>query len=105
MSRSAVLAAQARADLRAELAWLVEAEQLARARALRDEVPVAARRLGERPRLGRVRLELLPEPYRFWSMTRFQMLLVYNPTTSPPRILRLLNTARDLAKLLEDLES
>ena len=63
---------------------------------------LAARRLGERPLLGHVRPELLPAPYRFWSMQRFQMLLVYNPVTNPPRILRLLNTARDLAKLLEE---
>ena len=105
MSRSAVFAPQARTDLREELRWLAEAEQLARARALSDAVRVVARRLGERPLLGHVRLELLSEPYRFWSLTRFQVLLVYNPTTNPPRILRLLNTARDLAKVLEDLDS
>ena len=81
MSRAAVLTVEARDDLRAA-------------------VFAAARRLGDRPLLGRRDLALLPEPYRFWSLTRFQVVLVYNAGTDPPRILRILGTARDFAPLL-----
>ena len=74
---------------------------MARARGLRDAVQVAARRLGEHPLIGRAHVDLLPAPYRFWSLTRFQVVLIYDAASEPPRILRLLNTARDLAPLLK----
>jgi plasmid stabilization system protein ParE len=75
-------------------------DNLQKARALREAVGVAAGRLGERPLLGRRVPNLLPEPYRFWSLTRFRLVLVYNAGTVPPRILRILDTARDFAPLL-----
>lgn len=102
MSRPAVLTEEAKDDLRAELRW-IGPENLPKLRALRDAVLVAARRLGEHPLIGRVQLDLLPEPYRFWSLTRFQVVLVYNAAATPPRILRLLSTARDFGPLLADL--
>ena len=101
MSRAAVLTVAARDDLRAELRW-IGPDNLPKGRALRDAVMVAARRLGERPTLGRPQPQLLPLPYRFWSMTRFQLVLVYNAGTIPPRILRMLSTARDLGPLLAE---
>ena len=102
MSRLAVLTAAARDDLRSELQW-IGPDNLAKGHALRDAVLAAARRLGERPMLGRPQLELLPLPYRFWSLTRFQLLVVYNADTRPPRILRILSTARDLGSILAPL--
>ena len=99
MSRPAVLTEAARDDLRAELRW-IGPDNMAKVRALRDAVQLAARRLGDRPLLGRVQPDLLPAPYRFWSLTRFQVVLVYNAGTKPPRILRLLSTARDFGPLL-----
>jgi plasmid stabilization system protein ParE len=53
--------------------------------------------------LGRRRPDLLPEPYRFWSIPRWSLLLVYDPTTTPATILRVLNRAQDLPQLLADL--
>lgn len=99
MSRPAVLTVAARDDLRAELRW-IGPDNLRKAQALRDAVLVAARRLGERPMLGRSQPELLHPPYRFWSLTRFQLVLVYNAGVTPPRILRLLSAARDFGPLL-----
>lgn len=99
MSRSAVLTQEARGDLRAELRW-IGPENMAKVRALRNAVQVAAQRLGDRPTMGRLQTGLLPAPYRFWSLTRFQVVLVYNAATTPPRILRLLSTARDFGPLL-----
>lgn len=99
MSRPAVLTAEARDGLLAELRW-IGPSNLAKGHALRDAVLIAAKRLGERPMLGRLQSELLPPPYRFWSLTRFQVVLVYNAGVTPPRILRLLSTARDFAPIL-----
>ena len=67
-------------------------------------VLAAGERLAERPLLGRRRPDLLPEPYRFWSIPRWRLLLVYDPTTNPASILRVLNTAQDLPPLLADLQ-
>jgi plasmid stabilization system protein ParE len=62
-------------------------------------VLAAAERLAERPALCRRRPDLLPEPFRFWSIPRWKLLLVYDPATTPATILRVLNTAQDLSDL------
>lgn len=99
MSRSAVLTREARDDLLAELCW-IGPDNIAKAKALSEAVFAAAHRLWERPLLGRREPGLLPDPYRFWSVTRFQLVLVYNAAASPPTILRILSTARDFAPIL-----
>jgi plasmid stabilization system protein ParE len=47
-------------------------------------VLAAAERLAERPAFCRRRPDLLPEPFRFWSIPRWKLLLVY-ATRPPPR--------------------
>lgn len=84
--------------------WIAEDSPDA-AEALLNAVLRAAERLAAQPMLGRQRTELLPAPYRFWSLRGFSYLLVYNATAVPPRILRVLHTARDLPALLGDLDS
>lgn len=64
----------------------------------------AAEMIARRPMAGRVRPDLAPQRYRFWSLTRFSMLLVYDTQTEPIEILRLVHAARDLPDLLKDLE-
>ena len=103
MSPPAVLTVAARNDLVSELRW-IGPDNLPKARALRDAVLVAAKRLGQRPLLGRLQPELLQPPYRFWSLTRFQLVLVYNAGVSPPRILRMLSTARDFGPVLAGID-
>lgn len=75
----------------------------AAAERLLTTVLAAGERLADWPLLGRRRPDLLPEPYRFWSIPRHRLLLVYDPTTTPPTILRVLNTAQDLPPLFADL--
>jgi plasmid stabilization system protein ParE len=70
--------------------------------ALRAAVVTAARRLGANPLLGSPRPHL-PPPYRFWSLTRFGYVLVYDPWADPVEILRFVNTRRDLPRVLADL--
>ena len=71
--------------------------------AMRSAVETAARRLGANPSLGRLAPAPLPSSYRFWSLTRFGYLLVYDPRTDPVEILRCVHTKRDLPRVLADL--
>jgi len=73
------------------------------ARRLRNAVAAAAELIGTRPLMGRVRIDLAPDRYRFWSLTAFSLLVVYDATTNLVEILRIVHTARDLPPLLADL--
>ena len=64
----------------------------------------ACRRRSElqaRPKLGRIRLELAPRRYRFWSLRGFPYLLVYDAEAEPPIILRFVHQSRDLPGVLD----
>ena len=100
MSRFRIFSKQAAADLDSTVAWMLDNGSAAAAERLLTMVLAAAERLAQRPLLGRRRPELLPEPYRFWSIPCYRLLLVYDPTTNPATILRVLNTAQDLPPLL-----
>lgn len=104
MSRFRNFSRQAAADLDDAVGWLLDhGVAPAAAEQLLTAVLAAAERLAERPGLGRRRLDLLPEPFRFWSIPRWKLLLVYDPSTTPATILRVLNTTQDLPPLLADL--
>jgi hypothetical protein len=62
----------------------------------------AARRIGQNPFLGSVRPYLAP-PYRFWSLTRFGYVLVYDPQTDPVESSALSIPKRDLPRMLANL--
>jgi plasmid stabilization system protein ParE len=104
VSRFRNFSRRAALDLDETVGWLLDqgAAALA-AEELLATVLAAGERLAERPLLGRRRPDLLPEPYRFWSIPRWRLLLVYDPETNPATILRVLNTAQDLPPLLWDL--
>ncbi len=98
MSIPAVLTPRAQRELDKALRSIA-ADNVAAARAMNDAVLLAARRLGANPLLGDVRPGLPPR-YRFWSLTRYSYVLVYDPSKMPVRIVRVLHTARDLPRLL-----
>jgi toxin ParE1/3/4 len=98
-----LFAPRALRELREAALWIAKNNESA-ADALLSTTLQAAERLALRPALGRQRPELLPDPYRFWSLRGFPYVLVYNAATTPPRILQVLHTARDLPALLIDLE-
>ena len=58
-------------------------EQSAAASGLREAVAKAAERIGQHPAIGTVRNQVLPEPYRFLSLTGFPYVVVYNPDRDP----------------------
>lgn len=92
----------ARRDLREALDWIAR-ENEAAAEALLQATLRGARRIVELPLLGRLRLDLLPPPYRFWRVAAFPYLIVYNAARRPPQVLRVLHMARDLGPVLADL--
>ena len=97
-------APQAAADLDDVVGWLLDqAVAPAAAEKPLQAVLDAGERLANRPQIGRRRPDLLPDPFRFWALPRFGLLLVYDPTTSPATIPRILKTAQDLGPLLTDL--
>lgn len=104
MSRWRNFSRQASEDLDHAVGWLLDQGASAvSAEQLLTTVLAAGERLTERPLLGRRRPDLLPAPFRVWSIPRHRLLLVYDPTTQPATILRVLNTAQNLSPLLAHL--
>jgi toxin ParE1/3/4 len=97
---SALLAPRAQRELRDAVLW-IEKDNPAAADALLVAAIAAARRLQARPKLGRVRPDLAPTRYRFWSLRGFPYLLVYDAEAEPPIILRLVHQSRDLPATLD----
>ncbi len=97
-----LFAARARRELAEALAWIAKDNEAA-ADALLDAALQSARRIVDRPLVGRVRPELAPAPYRFWRIAGFSYLIVYNSARQPPRVLRVLHMKRDLRTLLAGL--
>lgn len=102
MTHPAVFAPAARADLRQAAAWIAR-DNPAAARALRDAALHSAARLGANPRLGAYRPALGAERFRFLLLRGFPYVMAYAADTDPPRILRVLHTARDLPAILAGL--
>jgi len=95
-----IFAPRAQRELRDAAVWVAE-DNPAAADALLAAAMAAARRLQARPKLGRVRLELAPERFRFWSLRGFPYLLVYDAEAEPPIILRFVHQSRDLLAVLD----
>jgi toxin ParE1/3/4 len=97
---SPIFAPRAQRALREAAMWVAE-DNPAAADALLAAAMAVARRLQVRPKLGRVRLELAPERFRFWSLRGFPYLLVYDAEAEPPIILRFVHQSRDLPAVLD----
>ncbi|MBM3601277.1 MAG: type II toxin-antitoxin system RelE/ParE family toxin [Alphaproteobacteria bacterium] len=98
----AELSPAARRDLLGAIRWIARDNPSA-ARALRVAIASAARQIGTHPMVGVVRPELADEPYRFVPLTGFPYIIVHNAGRTPPLIVRILHSARDLPDVLRDL--
>ena len=97
-------APQAQADLDELVSWILDRGVAAVvAERLLLSVLEAANRLAARPLLGRHQPDLLPDPFRFWSIPRHSLLLIYVADPAAPTILRVLSTDRDLGPILADM--
>jgi toxin ParE1/3/4 len=90
-------------ELRAAAAWIAEDNPDAAEGLLRAALQ-AAERVAGRPGMARVRLELAPERFRFWSLRGYPYLLVFDVTQTPPVVARVVHQMRDLPVVLGDLE-
>lgn len=86
-------------DVRVAIAGIA-AESPATARALRNGIKTAGRRIGTDPDSGLLDPSLADAPIRFLALTGFAYVLVYDAQASPALILRMLHGARDLPELL-----
>jgi toxin ParE1/3/4 len=59
--------------------------------------------IGEHPEVGMERPDIVRHPYRIAVVRGFPYLVVYDPTTRPPSIVRIVHGARDLPDVLRDL--
>jgi toxin ParE1/3/4 len=59
--------------------------------------------LGDHPTVGTRRPELAPDPVRFAVVRGFPYIVVYDASTRPPTIVRIVHGARDLPEVLRDL--
>lgn len=104
MSRFHNFGPDAADDLDAAAGWILDqGGSAATVEKLLAAVLAAAERLAERPLLGRRQPDLLPEPFRLWSIPRHHLLLVYDPTVTPAMVVRIVSTDQDLPAVLADL--
>jgi toxin ParE1/3/4 len=96
---AALISPRARSDLLQAVRWIAKDNRVA-AEGLRDAVVNAARRIGEYPQIGMLRLDLADDPVRFLLLTGYPYLVVYDSAEVPPLILRVLHGARDLPAIL-----
>jgi len=60
--------------------------------------------IGSEPLMGHLRRDLTKRPLRFWTLPSFdKYMVVYDPSVSPVRIVRILHGSRNLAKTLKSL--
>lgn len=100
------LAPRAIRDVEDAAAWFADGPGgVDRARRFAQAVAAAAGRISQRPLLGHRRAAFLPDPYRFYAVTGFEYLLVYNAERADAPVARLVYMGRDLGPLLADLLS
>jgi len=73
------------------------------ARVFRDAIAEAAVRIGDHPHIGSTRRHLLPSAFRFLPLPAFRYLIIYNAERTPPEIVAIVHSARDLPRVLRDL--
>ena len=98
-----LFAPRARRELRDAAAWIAEDNPAAAEGLLRATLR-AAELVAARPGIARVRLDLAPVRFRFWSLRGYPYLLVFDVERTPPVVARFAHQARDLPVLLSDLE-
>lgn len=99
------LSRRARREIDSAMEWIAR-DNPAAAQGLLDAVVRAAERIGEYSHTGVARPDLTASAqYRFVMLTGYPYLIVYAADRDPPVIARVVHTARDLPRLLRDLQN
>jgi toxin ParE1/3/4 len=83
--------------------WIAR-DNPAAADAFLNAVDRAAQVIGDHHGIGKVRLELARAEYRFLLLTGFPYIVAYAMRRGRPVISRVIHTARDLPRVLRDLQ-
>ncbi len=94
---------QARRELEAAIDWIADDNPDAAEGLLRAALQ-AATMIAVKPMLARIRTDLAPSRYRFWSLRGYPYLLIFDTDMDPSVVARFVHQARDLPALLNDLE-
>jgi antitoxin ParD1/3/4/toxin ParE1/3/4 len=97
MSRFSV-SVPAERDINEIAIYLAENADPATARRVLADLRKAMRFLARNPRAGHLREDLTSRPYRFWTV--YSYFIVYDPSTSPIEVVRVLHAARDVRSAL-----
>jgi toxin ParE1/3/4 len=100
VSRRYLLSEPAAHDLDLIKSYLVEHAGISVARHVLREIRNALQVLAARPGIGHLREDLTDQPVKFWPV--FSYLVIYNPTSRPLEVLRILHASRDVEAILED---
>lgn len=92
------LSAEASRDLETIWDYLAEHAGINAADTIANAFEATFRRLARRPLLGGFRVDLAPEPFRFWRVHSWMVL--YRPARGGVQIARVLHVSRDIAELL-----
>ena len=98
-----LFAPRALRELREAAAWIAQDNPDAAEALLRAAVR-ASEMIAVKPTFARVRLDLAPARFRFWSLRGYPYLLVFDVDRVPAVVARLVHQARDLPVALRDLE-
>jgi plasmid stabilization system protein ParE len=96
------IAPRARREAVEAARWIAR-DNPAAARSLQEAIEAAAGRIGRYPRIGVRRPDLAPAPYRFVQLIGYPYIVIYADDRVPPVIVRIVHAARDLRRLLRDL--
>jgi plasmid stabilization system protein ParE len=88
----------ARIDL-LEIWEYIAQDNLSAADKVAKEIEEAVGMLARNPEIGHIRRDLTSKPVRFWPI--YSYLIIYDPSTKPLEIVRVLSGYRDIAKLLK----
>jgi len=98
MSRRFVLSGPAAQDLDEILSYVLDESGPKRAQDVADHLHEAFRKLSDNPELGHKRDDLTSSSVLFYAVWSY--LIIYQPQTSPVKVVRILHGARDVESLL-----
>lgn len=98
-AQTATFAIEAVSDIESAVAWVARDNQRA-SEQLQEAILRAGRLIGRNPLMGRPAPPAVPSQFRFFSVPRLPYLIIYDTSTEPPVILRVLHTSRDLDPII-----
>lgn len=101
MRRSFRLTPEARQQVD-EIGEFIAQDSIDAALRVYDALEEAFELLADNPDIGHTREDLTDRPVKFWSV--FSYLVIYNPTSDPLKIVSVMHGARDVGRLLKNIE-